>query len=542
MYNAKRNMKIVSILVTLAVLYGSNPALRSYAFDDKIKKYEISGYITQVNSPSSFEIDDYKVSLDGKYDVELQNIDDKAIKFDPKVHIKVGTLVKMKCKVNTETLEARVEEIKIDAKQFRRLSHTAVLDATPTDLSKDSEGKWIGQLLVDARRIQITTESKVAFKLNKSEEREMKEKKKEAEEEERLKREEEKQRKEAKKQQDETNNNLDNKSDDETFDEEESIDELRIGSKPLQSLTDIGPGVYVTYKGTESLDGKVVASDLVFIKNEKTKQEAEFWKKLRIKEKESKKANSFDQLKIAGDKYKVLQDDEIQEYVNELGRSLVPAYQRALSDDDENKIPFKFVVVYDEDINAGAYATGMVVINHDVFNYLENEAQLAFLLSHEIAHATQEHSIRQVNNKKKTRTWLKIGAIASYAMGYGLLARTFAVTEQAMRMGYARSVENQADRIGMSNMIVNGYDPREAPRVWKISAMNFGNKKTDFFWSSHSSNAERRSYLMLTLRNTYANLPFLEMKRDSLEFQHVARLIREKYPNKRMKKNQSKGE
>lgn len=534
-------MKIVSILLVFAILFGSNPSIRSLAHDSKIKKYEINGYITQVNSPSSFEIDDYKMSLDGKYDVELQNVDDKAIKFDPKVHIKVGTLVKMKCKVNTETLEATVEEIKIDAKQFRRLSHTAVIDTSPTELSKDSDGRWTGQLLVDARRIQITPETKVAFKLNKSEEREAKEKKKEAEEEERTKREEEKQRKEAKKEQNEIDDDLANKSDDDSFDEEESIDELRIGSKPLQTLTDIGPGVYVTYKGIESLDGKIVASDLVFVKNEKTKQEAEFWKKLRIKEKESKKANSFDQLKIAGDKYKVLQDDEIQEYINELGRSLVPTYQRALSDDDENKIPFKFVVVYDEEINAGAYATGMVVINHDVFNYFENEAQLAFLLSHEIAHATQEHSIRQVNNKKKTRTWLKIGAIASYAMGYGLLARTFAVTEQAMQMGYARSVENQADRIGMSNMIVNGYDPREAPRVWKISAMNFGDKKTNFFWSSHSSNAERRSYLMLTLRNSYANLPFSEMKKDSVEFQRIAKIIREKYPNKRMRKNQTKG-
>lgn len=535
-------MKLVFLATLILILFTMGFTGKAVIADGKVKTLEIKGYITQVNSPSSFEIDDYKISLDGKYDVELQNIEDKAIKFDPAAHIKVGTLVRMKCKVNTETLAARVEEIKIDVKQFRRLSHTAVLDSSPSDLARDANGKWTGQLLVDARRIQISPETEVSFKLNKSEEREVKERKREQEEAERqIKEEEEQKRKEAQKSTEKQKEDLENKSEDDDFDEEESVDELRIGSKPLQSLTDIGPGVYVTYKGVENLDGTIVASDLIFVKNEKTKQEKELWKKLRIREKESKKANSFDQLKIAGEKYKVLQDDEVQEYVNNLGRSLVPSYQEDLLEDDENKIPFRFVVVYDEDINAGAYATGMVVIHHDVFNYLENEAQLAFLLSHEIAHATQEHTVRALNDKKKTRGWLKVGIIASYAMGYGLLARTFAITEQAMRVGYQRSIENQADRIGMANMIKKGYDPRQAPRLWKVSGVNFGDRKTNYFWSTHSSNAERRSYLMLTLRNTYAGLNYSDLKKDSPEFQKVAAFIRNKYPNKRMKKNREKG-
>jgi hypothetical protein len=498
----------------------------------KTKDIEIKGYITQVNSPSSFEIDDYKITLDGKYDVDLQNVESKAIKFDPKVHIRVGTLVKMKCKINPETLEARVEEIKIDVKQFRKLSHTTVLDAKPTDLERDSSGKWKGTILADARNVEITTDTDVRFKLNKSEEREAKEKKKEKEEQEKLEKEAIKEQQKAEEKKDDK---LENQSDDEDFDEGETVDELKLMTKPLQSLADIGPGVYMTYSGTENLEGRVIASDVVFVKNEKTKQEKDFWAKLRIKEKESKKANSFDEMKIGGEKFKVLTDDNIQEYVNKLGQSLVPEYQKNLPDDDENKIPFRFVVIYEKDINAGAFATGTIIINHDVFNYIENEGQLVFLLSHEIAHATQEHSIRAINDKKKTRTFLKIGAIASYAMGYGLLARSFAITKQAMEAGYSRSVENQADRIGMATMIKYGYDPREAARVWKISAMNFGDNDTNFFWSSHSSNAERRSYLMLTMRNTYPGLNYSELKKDSIEFQKVAAIIHEKYPNKRKK-------
>ncbi len=44
-------------------------------------------------------------------------------------------------------------------------------------------------------------------------------------------------------------------------------------------------------------------------------------------------------------------------------------------------MPFNFTIVYKKGFNASAYTTGTVVIHHDVFNYLENEAQLAFLIS-----------------------------------------------------------------------------------------------------------------------------------------------------------------
>lgn len=525
----------IRIFVTLLLSFGflaSNPSVGSTS--NKFKDLEIKGYVTQINSPSSFELDEYKINLDGRYDVELQNVEDKALKFDPAQHLKIGTLVKMKCRVNTETLAATVKEIKIDVKQFRRLSHTTVLDSSPTELSRDANGKWFGFVLADARKIQINPSTDVRFKLNKSEEREAKQKKQEDDDAKERQKEIAATLKEAKTEKE----NLANRTEDDDDLSEHSVEELRIGAGPLESLEDVGPGVYMTYKGTEDFSGTLVATDVVFVKNEKTKQEKELWKKLRIREKESKESKSFDQMKIAGEKYKVLKEDEIQEYVNDLGQVLIPEYQKMLPDDDENKIPFRFIVVNEKYINAGAYATGTIVINHDVFNYFENEAQLAFLLSHEIAHATQEHTIRQLNHRKNTRTWLRIGAIASYAMGYGLLARSFAMTEQAMQVGYARSIENQADRIGIATMIANGYDPREAPRVWRISANNFGDSKTNFFWSTHSSKAERRSYMMVTLRNTFAALDYSELKRDSIEYQRIAALVNERYPSKVKRKKE----
>ena len=87
--------RLIAAFVLIALL---SPFSLAEAKIRKIKTLKIKGYITQVNSPTSFELDEYKISLDGKYDVELQNVEDDALKFDPTVHLRVGTLVKMKCK------------------------------------------------------------------------------------------------------------------------------------------------------------------------------------------------------------------------------------------------------------------------------------------------------------------------------------------------------------------------------------------------------------------------------------------------------------
>lgn len=536
----KKSFLTVVLIVSLSLTTFS---FSTHHSSTKIKDITIKGYITNVYSLTAFEIDDYRATVDRSTDVELENVDEKVIKFDPAVHLKVGTFIKIKGKVNSETLEVAVKEIRVDVKQYRSFSKTVILDTAPTGLSKNEGGNWTGSVLADARRIMITDSTKVLFRLNKSEEREAKEakKKKEAEEkakieqqkidEESKKAEIEKIKKESKK----AEGDLENKSDDDDdgFEEEDDIRELSIGSGILNSLDQIGPGVYMTYKGIEDINGAVIASDVVFVKNEKTKQEREMWKDLRLKEKNAKRATSFGSLKVGDTKYEVLPEKEIQEYINRLGNSLIPDYQKDLPDDDENKIPFRFVVVHEKGFNAAAYPTGTVVVHDDVFGYLENEAQLAFLLSHEISHATQEHSLRAALKDKGKKRGILIGKIFASVMGYGLLMNALTLTEAAMKNGYARNQENQADRIGMSNMFVRGYDPREAPRTWKVLSLREGNDSTNFFWSAHASNAERRSFLMLTLRNTYGGTDFSALKKDSDEFHQISTTINLKYGKKK---------
>jgi hypothetical protein len=83
-------------------------------------------------------------------------------------------------------------------------------------------------------------------------------------------------------------------------------------------------------------------------------------------------------------------------------------------------------------------------------------------------------------------------------------------------------------------MTAAGYDPREAPRVWKVMSKKYGDSPTNVFWSSHDNNATRRSFLMVEIRNNYSQLDFDKMKRgDEAEYQNIINLTRDAAARKR---------
>jgi len=162
------------------------------------------------------------------------------------------------------------------------------------------------------------------------------------------------------------------------------------------------------------------------------------------------------------------------------------------------------------------------VVHSGLFSVLENEAQLAFILSHEISHAVQEHSWRQAQHLKVRRNLLKVGAVFAAAYGQYDLANLASMFEGALRNGYSRSLENQADRMSLEGMVAAGYDPRQAPQTWKALTQKVGDSSTDWFWSTHDNNATRRSYLMNELKNNYADLRYESLKAEADPFAQMA--------------------
>jgi predicted Zn-dependent protease len=217
----------------------------------------------------------------------------------------------------------------------------------------------------------------------------------------------------------------------------------------------------------------------------------------------------------------IVPSKEAQEYVARIGESLIPAHQKELPADDPLKIPFRFFLVKAKSFNAVAYPNGVVLVHSGVFEILQNEAPLAFVLAHEISHAVEKHAWEAGHYHRTELMALRAGG--SFLPFAGPLATGLAA--DAIKNQYVRSLENQADRVGLEWMLAAGYDVREAPATWKALSIKKGEGPINPFWSSHDNKTTRRSYLMAELRNNYSNVDFSGLKTDSEEFHRVAQTV-----------------
>jgi Zn-dependent protease with chaperone function len=495
----------------------------------QLKEIKIRGYITEFYSPTSFEIEDYRITRDESVVFEFEN-QNSEVSFK-KEDLRIGTLVEIRGLFDEITSELRATKVKIDLAQFRQLDVTAVLDRKPLEVQQTESG-WRGLIAADGRRVRITPETQMLFRPNRTEKNQGKQQEKA-----------ERNEKETELKNKQRELNRDNKNwhkmgkpgGNKSWGTDVDAEFMAQEFTPLTSLSDVGPGTIMTYHGREQADGTVLATKIEFTQNEMEKAEFDLWQRIKVRETsfnfESGKAG---ELKIGSQKYKVHPNEEVQDYVNRLGHTLIPEYQRALPESHPQKIHFKFRVVQENSFNAGCLPNGMIIIHSEVFNLLENEAQLTAVLAHEIAHATQEHMFREMRHNRKRRMALEIGRLVAAGMGYYSISKLLEVVNTAMIQGYNRTLENQSDRLSIQYMADAGYDIREAPRVWKLVAINKGFGPT-FYWSSHDNAPERRSFMMVTIRNSFAGLDLSNSKKNEESFQRMAKLVREAEGKKKQK-------
>ena len=71
-----------------------------------------------------------------------------------------------------------------------------------------------------------------------------------------------------------------------------------------------------------------------------------------------------------------------------------------------------------------------------------------------------------------------------------------------------RELENQADRLGLQNIIEHGYDPRVAPGFMKVIIEHYGSRSTSKIWSNHDSRLPRGSFVTVQLQEQYSEKHF----------------------------------
>lgn len=184
--------------------------------------------------------------------------------------------------------------------------------------------------------------------------------------------------------------------------------------------------------------------------------------------------------------YKVSQDKETTAYVDRVGR-------RLLAKARDVQFPFTFKVVVDDSINAFAIPGGHIYVHTGLIKAASSEDELAAVMAHEINHAVARHGTQQMTQQYGYNLVVQMLLGDNPGMLTQLATSLFG---QAGTMAYSRSMENQADYLGVETMAKAGYDPNGMLTFFtKLNAMSGGQKtsQVEKFFSSHPQTGERLS-------------------------------------------------
>jgi beta-barrel assembly-enhancing protease len=155
----------------------------------------------------------------------------------------------------------------------------------------------------------------------------------------------------------------------------------------------------------------------------------------------------------------LLDDPDLQRYVNAVGMWVAQQSERP-------ELPWHFGVNDSDHINAFAAPGGYIIVTKGMMKQLRNEAELAGVLGHEVAHVTQKHHLKALR-KAAVVNLLSAGAAAATAESRHaeLVQNLSAPTKELYARGLDKADEFEADRMGVVLSARAGYDPYGLPAV-----------------------------------------------------------------------------
>ena len=186
--------------------------------------------------------------------------------------------------------------------------------------------------------------------------------------------------------------------------------------------------------------------------------------------------------------------------VKRVGQNLANAVVSYLNanglQNDVQNYNWTFNLVADNQANAWCMPGGLICVYEGILPITKDEASLAIVLGHEIAHAVARHSAEQMSTQIKQQYGVQGASALASILGVG--SNTIAIGQAVLNMNfnfanlkYSRDHENEADHMGLIFAAMAGYDPSVATAFWQRMSAASGNSNTAEFLSDHPSDATR---------------------------------------------------
>lgn len=185
---------------------------------------------------------------------------------------------------------------------------------------------------------------------------------------------------------------------------------------------------------------------------------------------------------------RVVEDPALNGYARGIVCDLSPDY----CDD------IRLYVVRAAGFNASMAPNGVLHVWTGLLLRVQNEAQLAFVLGHELVHYQRRHTLKRWRTVRNTADSLVFFNFALAGAGVGILGPLVQLAALGGLMSYSRDQEREADELGFESMSTAGYDPKEARKLWDMLLAErdaSADPDRDIFFSSHPGEKERSESL-----------------------------------------------
>jgi predicted Zn-dependent protease len=185
------------------------------------------------------------------------------------------------------------------------------------------------------------------------------------------------------------------------------------------------------------------------------------------------------------------------EMVQRVGSRLAAAVQTYLSQKGQSDLiagyQWQFNLVNNSEANAWCMPGGKVVVYSGIMPLVQNEAGLATVLGHEIAHAIARHGNERMSQELLAQAGgaaLSVALANRPAQTQNIFNAVYGVGSQLGTLSYSRKHESEADQMGLIFMALAGYNPNEAVSFWQRMGSQGGQKPPEIL-STHPSDATR---------------------------------------------------